>query len=451
MVKASKDIKWLTKNIDLEQEIPSIELAPEYQGIFITFWWRHLPLGYQEITFENLPITAQECKNLASQVVARTVGSHLFEYGFNALPPSVIGIEKEFDKLPDLDELLAIEHPLECLAQMYSLEHSHYPIESISVVVCTRDRPQQLAVCLKALQELEHPPAEIVVVDNAPTTDCTQKLVHQFPNIRYVLEPQPGLSIARNTGIRATTGDIIAFTDDDVEVHPHWTKSILEGFDNPDVMVVTGLILPAELETTAQVVFHRGTSGFQWECRNIRFDQNYFEKRKRYGTPVWQIGAGASMAIRRRVIEQVGDFDTRLGAGAAGCSEDSEFWYRVLAAGWSCHYVPSAVVFHYHRGDLKSLQKQMFAYMRGHVAALLIQGCQHRHIGNFFRLFVVIPEYYLHLLLKGLVHGFRGRYRTVFVEILGCFSGIRFYINDLFSRYRVHLHKHTKSNLISPE
>src|SRR5438034_287760 len=76
------------------------------------------------------------------------------------------------------------------------------------------------------------------------------------------------------------------------------------------------------------------------------------------GVPVWRIGCGANMAFRRAAFAKVGLFDTRLGAGASGCSEDSELWYRLLATGGVCHYEPSAVVYHYHRSDWSSLRRQ---------------------------------------------------------------------------------------------
>ena len=88
------------------------------------------------------------------------------------------------------------------------------------------------------------------------------------------------------------------------------------------------------------------------------------------------------MAFRREAFERVGLFDERLGAGAAGCSEDSELWYRLLAEGHQCRYAPTAVVFHYHRTHWEELRHQTYSYMRGHVAALFFQFDRYRHWGN---------------------------------------------------------------------
>jgi GT2 family glycosyltransferase len=100
------------------------------------------------------------------------------------------------------------------------------------------------------------------------------------------------------------------------------------------------------------------------------------------------------MAIRRESIDRVGFFDERLGAGAAGCSEDSEYWYRLLAEGWSCAYEPAAVVFHYHRDDWMSLRRQARSYLKGHTAALLVQYSRFAHWGNLVRLFLILPLYH---------------------------------------------------------
>ncbi len=425
------NIKWNIKNINLERQIPDIPVQPEYAGVFVVFWWRSLPLGYQEFFAEELPISASTLRNLATKTVTATVGSYLLEHGFTAYPPKIKGMTLKAEKPANFHTLLSLKEPLANLEQKCSSIDLQNTQESVSVVICTRDRSQQLEACLNSLQNLDKYPDEIIVVDNAPTTELTKKVVDKFPQVRYVLESRPGLSIARNTGIKSAKSNIIAFTDDDVEVHPNWIERVLYGFQDPKVMVVTGLMLPAELETAAQVAFHRGTSGFNWECRPIIYDTEYFENRKPFGTPVWQIGAGANMSLRRQIIDIVGDFDERLGAGASGCSEDSEFWYRVLAAGWICRYEPSAVVYHYHRGDLNSLKRQKYSYMRGHVAALLIQASQHRHWGNLFRLLIVLPEYYIQLILKGISNGFQGRYRTIFIEIIGCFAGILFFLRNL--------------------
>jgi len=145
------------------------------------------------------------------------------------------------------------------------------------------------------------------------------------------------------------------------------------------------------------------------------------------GVPVWRIGAGANMAFRRKVFSRIGLFDERLGAGASGCSEDSEFWYRMLAAGMSIAYEPRAVVWHSHRADRNAFRSQMKQYMRGHVAALLVQFEKHRHFGNIRRLFTTIPYAYYRRLKRMRLND---DWSSFFGELLGCASGFITYFRQ---------------------
>ncbi|MHC5826244.1 MAG: glycosyltransferase family 2 protein, partial [Nostoc sp.] len=156
--------------------------------------------------------------------------------------------------LENFQFLMALKQPLKELQETCSQPVS----ATVSVVVCTHNRPEELARCLRSLQNLSPVPQQIIVVDNVPNSDATRQLVAQFSGIQYVLEPRPGLSVARNIGICHSIGDIIAFTDDDVVVHPNWIARLQQGFQNSRVMVVTGLMLPAELETEAEIMSEWG-------------------------------------------------------------------------------------------------------------------------------------------------------------------------------------------------
>ena len=419
---------WKVLDLELNEGISTLSFEPDYQGLYVVFWWYGIPLGSQEISSAQLPMPATQLANLVLQTITPAVGNHLLKQGFKA-PLPVSSENPSRDKPPDFHALMALERPLTRLHQLTQLA-TGAASKSISVVICTRNRPEQLARCLRSLQNLSQSPQEILVVDNAPSSDATRQMVDKMSGIQYVLEPRPGLSVARNTGIRQSTGDIIAFTDDDVIVHPDWIIRLQQSFDDPNLMVVTGLILPAELETEAQLIFQKGSAGFGWGYRALTFDPQFFKEMQRRGVPVWRIGAGANMAFRRKAFELVGDFDERLGAGASGCSEDSELWYRVLAEGWLCRYEPTVVVYHYHRSDLDSLKQQAYQYMRGHVAALLVQFAKYGHWGNLRRLSVALPRYYARLLSHELKRGFKVRHSSLLSEIAGCVSGVKFYMDN---------------------
>jgi GT2 family glycosyltransferase len=139
------------------------------------------------------------------------------------------------------------------------------------------------------------------------------------------------------------------------------------------------------------------------------------------------LGAGANMAIRRAAFDRGFRFDTRLGPGVfGGCGEDSEFWYRILQDGWSCVYEPAACVFHYHRREIADLRALVHDYMKGHVAALILQFSRSGHWCNLRRLFLQLPAEHLLLCLRLIATGFALEHRILLRGALGCFSGLGF-------------------------
>jgi GT2 family glycosyltransferase len=300
-----------------------------------------------------------------------------------------------------------------------------------SVVICTRDRPDALARCLASFSQQTLFPTQIIVVDNA-STDGRTRAVAYAAAAEYIREDRPGLDVARNAGARAARGEIVAYTDDDVHLHPRWLERLVRAFDKPEVMAVTGLVLPAELATAAQRHFETFW-GFGRGYRRKDFGPNFFAADRLHGCRVWEIGAGASMAFRRRTFEIAGLFDERLDVGAAGCSGDSEYWHRVLTHGGVCRYEPSAVVYHYHRQDYSGLANQIFHYMRGHAAALLVQFERSGNLGNLRRAFVSMPIWYARRGLRWALKGPSERDRFLGREIAGYLSGIGYYVKHSWS------------------
>lgn len=314
----------------------------------------------------------------------------------------------------------------------HSLENLPGSVD-ISVVICTRNRTADLAVCLDHLQQQKCKPAEIIVVDNAPGDNSTEQLVQNYNGVTYCREPRPGLDIARNTGARIASSPVIAYTDDDVEAHPLWLFHVNESFKDPQVSAMTGLVIAAELETESQQIFEKYWS-FNRGYTDRYYTPEFFNKHLRTGPPVWEIGAGANMAFRKKIFEEAGYFDERLDVGAAGCNGDSEMWFRILAHGGTIHYNPRAVTFHKHRKELKQLKKQLFYYMRGFAAAALIQQQHDKRVNYKKHLYGNLPKYYLKKLLRHFPT-YPFRYQTLFREMGGLLSGILYYRK----------HKHAKS------
>ena len=183
--------------------------------------------------------------------------------------------------------------------------------------------------------------------------------------MRYVCERRPGLDWARNRAIVEARGDIIAFTDDDVVVDPGWVRALAEVFsENTEVMAVTGLIVPYELETESQIYFeNRGGFGKRFKRAWYRMNQeNGKQKATFYGFSD-MFGAGANMAFRRRLFDHIGYFDPALDMGTATKGGgDMEMFFRVLKKGYTLVYEPGAVVRHCHRRNYEQLRKQMASW-----------------------------------------------------------------------------------------
>ena len=417
-------MKWKVISIELSQPLTELPAYAGYTGVHVVFFQNGVPLGQCRLAAEQLPASPQHLANHAAKAIALAAGDYLFDQGFRSALP---GLPEPRLESPSrtLASLIELTNPLPELARNLPV-HAAFPL-TVSIAVCTRERPRELARCLASLAEVSQHALEVLVIDNAPQSARTRELVRGFPDVQYICEPRRGLSAARNTALALASGDIVAFVDDDAVVHPHWLLRIRECFAEPKVMVATGLVLPAELETPAQHIFEQSFHFFHQGYRRRRFDAAYFSALRNKGVPVWEIGAGANMAIRRQAFELGHRFDTRLGPGVfGGCGEDSEFWYGVLAAGWTIVYQPSACVFHYHRRELAELRSLIHQYMQGHVAALLLQFAKYRDIGNLRRLLLRMPAEYALLVLRLIVSGFSIDHRILLRGAFGCLAGLRF-------------------------
>lgn len=236
----------------------------------------------------------------------------------------------------------------------------------ITLVICTAGRPARLRETLRGVAAIEYPEFELLLVDNAPRDDTNQRILAEFSgrfNARYLVEPVPGLARARNTAIRHSDGAIIAFTDDDVRVDPLWLWGIRLGFElRTDVGVVSGPVLPAELGSLAQDLFER--QGGHSKARGFeRVIHRRAPGAQSPYLPLPPFGVGCNMAFRRVALEQIGLFDTALGAGTpARAGEDTAAITELMVRGWAAAHEPAALLWHYHRETLGELAVQRHSY-----------------------------------------------------------------------------------------
>lgn len=225
---------------------------------------------------------------------------------------------------------MTIEAPPE---QLQSSVSSILP--AVSLIICSRNRPEMLADTVTSILEGDNVPAEIVIIDQSDAPDPTLPVQEMSRNskIRYVWTQSVGSSRGRNEGVAAAHSDILAFTDDDMRVASAWFSELIGALvANGSRSVVTGQVLP-EVEGRP--------GGF---VPSIKIDQVPTMYKGRIGRDVLYTG---NFALYRSALKVVGGFDERLGPGTAFPSaEDNELAFRLLEAGYRIHYVPQAVLYH---------------------------------------------------------------------------------------------------------
>lgn len=215
---------------------------------------------------------------------------------------------------------------------------------SCSVVICTRDRPHELFGCLQSIASLQPRPSQLVVVDNGSSDSATQNIA-QAQETTFVMEPVRGLSRARNRGVRACTGEIVAFIDDDARPHPDWLSQLAREFGDARVMAVAGRTLPVAMETDTQKLCGSLGGYDRGHDSRVVFDRqtpNWFELANFGG-----IGNGMNMAFRRAAFDRWPGFDERLGRGApVPGNEEHHAFFSLIDRGYRVVYTPFAVVRH---------------------------------------------------------------------------------------------------------
>ena len=333
IIKRRFDLPVQLIDLDLTQNLPEVLIKENYGYLCINVFIKNKPIG--KLVFD--------CKKKES-----ITKEELY-----------IGIHRNF--------LQQIRNYVLLYNIVGNRKDNHGP-PAISIIICTRNRSENLRRCLTSLKSIEYPDYEVLIVDNCPENDSTSNVVKEF-NYRYTVENNAGLNFARNRGVKEAKNDIVAFIDDDAIATKWWLDRIGESFKDKDIYAVTGLILPAEIETEAQLDFELyGGMGKGYNTRivNIRELDNY----ERFWASSW--GAGTNMAFRKEIFEKISSFNVLLDVGTPTAGGgDIEFFYRIVYAGYKLKYEPSALVKHYHRRDKKSLLKQIFNNGKSFPAYLL--------------------------------------------------------------------------------
>jgi len=231
----------------------------------------------------------------------------------------------------------------------------------VSLLICTRNRAPALKGALDSVsQAAAHArdvAFELIVVDNG-STDQTQKVFADWAagarlDARLIFEGRPGLSVARNVGMRAARGDIIAFTDDDCRLDADFLATLVKIYDGVDgPLFIGGRVELGDVRDKPITI--------KTELTPAEFD----------GLGAGSFIIGCNMAFNRAAMTLIGDMDERLGAGTPlYASEETDYIWRAHVAGVPLRYLPQLAVRHFHgRRTVEECRKLMHGYCIGNGA-----------------------------------------------------------------------------------
>jgi O-antigen biosynthesis protein len=218
----------------------------------------------------------------------------------------------------------------------------------VSVIVCVYNGAATIRDCCEGLLELDYPDYEVIIVDDG-STDRTAEIVSAYP-FRLIRTHNQGLSSARNTGLAASSGELIAYTDGDARPDPDWLTYIAAGFETTTHVGIGG--------------WNIGPAGDGWIADCVA---------NAPGGPVHVLLSdslaehipGCSMAFRKDALVAIGGFDAQF--RAAG--DDVDVCWRLQERGGTLGFEPGAMVWHHHRNSIRAYWKQQVGY--GQAEAML--------------------------------------------------------------------------------
>ena len=214
----------------------------------------------------------------------------------------------------------------------------------VSVVICAYNAAATLEDNLDSLLGLRYPNYEVIVVNDG-SRDATPEIAARYP-FRLISVPNGGLSAARNLGLRAATGEIVAYTDADTRVDPDWLAYLVQPFLATDAVGVGGPnVVPPDDDWVAQCVA-RSPGG----PTHVLLDDTTAEH-----IP------GCNMAFRKWALDEIGGFD----ATYTKAGDDVDVCWRLQERGWHLAFSPAALVWHHHRNSVDAYWRQQVGYGEG--------------------------------------------------------------------------------------
>lgn len=402
------------RTVEINQPLPELTDVAEYRQVRVFVTAAGRPIGFVDIEHYGCSISAARLRQAITQKLALELLAIPHQQNTDAALASL--------------QLALADYLRPTLAQSNAMPTGKLPSQiPVSIVITTCDRPADLEACLQQLlaQQTERP-VEIVVADNRPASGLTPPVVAKFPGIKLVQESRPGGSYGRNAAIAVTTGEIIVSVDDDVTVPTDWLEHLIAPMARPEVMMVTGNVLPKELETAAQFLFENLKGGLSSGFQPREVDGNWLASFERRMAPIWELGVSANAAYRASIFchPQIGLMDEALGPGTPTTGgEENHLMYKVLKAGYTLVYEPKAYVWHRHRREIKAFYRQVYGHMQGGTACFLTLWLKENDLRACWHLFSELPRYYTRR-IYGRLRGWHDTpWRFLGSEIAGYLTG----------------------------
>lgn len=297
---------------------------------------------------------------------------------------------------------------------------------SVSIVVKAHDRPDNLRACLQCLVSQESSRhIEIIVINTNPPSHEIASIVAEFPGVVLINEPRTGQAYAYNRGFIASKGDIVTTTNDNVTMPANWLEKLIAPFVRSNVMVVTGNVLPQELENSTQVLLEKYFSLGHGHIP-LEADKDWFKSFEHNAVPVWNLGSIVNAAFRSSLFRhpEIGLINEEISAGIPDhCRGDIYLFYKALKAGYTLIYEPSAFVWYTHHRTMRNLYQQLYYSSKGIVVYHLTTIIRDHDLRALSHLIIKMPKMHLSRIIQRLYGKSSYPLSFLFIEAIGNFMG----------------------------
>ncbi|MBW2737333.1 MAG: glycosyltransferase [Deltaproteobacteria bacterium] len=306
-------------------------------------------------------------------------------------------------------------------------------MSTYTVIIPTAGRGRHIEKLIGDLDRLGYVnriDVEIIVVDN--NIEKSTYLTELAGNYGFCLVRQErrGQSAALNAGLSRARGKFVVFTDDDVSIRDeNWIDRLAAPFQNKtDVGYVAGNVLAAEVNTNAQLMWEK-KGGLSKGNKRKTFGRTFFHRHRFKGLPLRFIACGANAMVPTHVLREIGGYNELFGCGTiVGHAQSHEIVYKILKAGYSAVYEPSACVYHNHPKSICALRKKMFRYGIGDTAVQFHFFVSYFDYRGLIEAFVARQLYLFKNLSKRIFGSYPLSIDLIFASILGALIGPFVYI-----------------------